>query len=61
MKDFDYHTQIAGGDNNAFTNNDITDFYITIPSANIETAFWLESDRMINLKLSKNNFLPKKL
>ncbi|MBK7095709.1 MAG: insulinase family protein [Saprospiraceae bacterium] len=60
VKDFDYHTQIAGGDNNAFTNNDITDFYITIPSANIETAFWLESDRMINLKLSKKQFSTEK-
>jgi zinc protease len=60
VKDFDYHTQIAGGDNNAFTNNDITDFYITIPSANIETAFWLESDRMENLKLSIKQFETEK-
>ncbi len=52
IPDFDYYTQKAGGENNAFTSTDITDFYITLPAQNIETAFWLESDRMNNLKLS---------
>ncbi|MGE5356254.1 MAG: M16 family metallopeptidase [Deltaproteobacteria bacterium] len=60
VEDFDYHTQIAGGDNNAFTNNDITDFYITLPSVNIETALWLESDRMVNLELTKKQFETEK-
>lgn len=60
IKDFDYYTQLAGGENNAFTNNDVTDFYITIPKANIETAFWLESDRMSNLALSKRKFNTEK-
>jgi predicted Zn-dependent peptidase len=60
IKDFDYYTQLAGGENNAFTNNDVTDFYITIPKANIETAFWLESDRMSNLTLTKKKFSTEK-
>lgn len=60
IKDFDYYTQLAGGENNAFTNNDVTDYYITIPKANIETAFWLESDRMSNLALSKRKFNTEK-
>lgn len=46
---FDEPLQRAGGDNNAFTNTDITNYYITVPSANVETAFWLESDRMLSL------------
>ncbi len=51
IPDFDYYTQKAGGENNAFTSVDITDFYTTLPAQNIETAFWLEADRMNNLKL----------
>ena len=46
---YDEPLQKVGGDNNAFTSNDITNYYITLPSANIETAFWLESDRMLSL------------
>lgn len=46
---FDGPLQNAGGQNNAFTNNDFTNYYITIPRENLETAFWLESDRMLNL------------
>lgn len=46
---FDEALQNAGGENNAFTSNDVTNYYITIPSSNIETAFWLESDRMLSL------------
>ncbi|OEK06406.1 M16 family metallopeptidase [Roseivirga misakiensis] len=53
---FDEPLQFVGGDNNAFTSNDITNYYITIPSANLETAFWLESDRMLSL-----SFDPKVL
>lgn len=52
--DFDDPIQLAGGENNAFTNSDITNFYITIPAQNLETALWLESDRMQNLVLDKN-------
>lgn len=53
---FDEPLQFVGGDNNAFTSNDITNYYITVPSANLETAFWLESDRMLSL-----SFDPKVL
>lgn len=49
IKSFDEPLQVVGGENNAFTNTDITNYYITIPSANVETAFWLESDRMLSL------------
>ena len=52
VPDFDTPVQMACGENNAFTNNDYTDFYITLPVANIETALWLESDRMMGLNLS---------
>jgi zinc protease len=55
IPEFDKHLLIAGGENNAFTNTDITDFYITLPSENIETAFWLESDRMNLLDFSQRN------
>lgn len=56
VTDFDTHTQQAGGNNNAFTSNDITNYYITIPSNNIETALWLESDRMLGPKFTKKGF-----
>lgn len=56
VESFDEPLQFVGGDNNAFTSNDITNYYITIPSVNIETAFWLESDRMMSL-----SFDPKVL
>lgn len=49
VPDFDDPIQRAGGENNAFTNNDITNFYDILPAENIETAFWLESDRMLSL------------
>ena len=53
VPDFDTPVQMACGENNAFTNNDYTDFYITLPCDNIETALWLESDRMTGLNLSE--------
>lgn len=53
VPDFDGPVQNAGGTNNAFTTNDITNYYITIPSNNIETALWLESDRMLGPKFTK--------
>ncbi|MGA1977309.1 MAG: pitrilysin family protein [Bacteroidales bacterium] len=46
IPDFDTQLQLAGGESNAFTTPDLTNFYITVPASNIETAFWLESDRM---------------
>lgn len=56
VPNFDLPVQMASGDNNAFTNNDYTDFYITLPKDNIETALWLESDRMQGLDIT-----PEKL
>jgi len=52
IPEFDRPLQIVGGENNAFTNNDITNYYLTLPKENIETGFWLESDRMLNLDFS---------
>jgi zinc protease len=49
ISSYDEHLQRVGGQNNAFTSNDITNYYITLPVNNIETAFWLESDRMLSL------------
>ncbi len=55
IPDFDTNLQLAGGENNAWTNNDITDFYLTVPVDNLETALWLESDRMIGLDLTEKS------
>jgi len=55
IPDYDQPLQRVGGENNAFTSNDLTNYYITLPSANIETAFWLESDRMLSLAFSKKS------
>ena len=52
---FDEPLQMVGGDNNAFTNNDITNYYITVPADNIETGLWLESDRMLALDFSEES------
>ncbi len=49
---YDEPLQKAGGENNAFTNSDITNYYLTLPKENLETALWLESDRMLNLAFS---------
>lgn len=49
IPNYDEPLQIVGGENNAFTTNDITNYYCTVPPENIETAFWLESDRMLSL------------
>jgi zinc protease len=53
VAEFDTELQVAGGENNAFTSNDITNYYITLPANNIETAFWLESDRMLSLDFNQ--------
>ena len=55
IEDYDGPLQLAGGDNNAFTNNDITNYYLTLPAQNIETGFWLESDRMLSLAFSEKS------
>lgn len=52
IPDYDTPAQNAGGENNAWTNNDITNYYITLPYQNVETGFWLESDRMLSLSFS---------
>ncbi len=52
---YDEPLQRVGGENNAFTSNDITNYYITLPAVNLETAFWLESDRMLNLAFSEKS------
>ena len=56
IPDYDTPVQNAGGENNAWTNNDITNYYITLPHQNVETGFWLESERMLSL-----DFNPKSL
>jgi zinc protease len=55
IPEYDTPLQLVGGENNAFTNNDITNYYLTLPSENIETGFWLESDRMLELDFSQKN------
>lgn len=55
IPNYDGPLQLVGGENNAFTSNDITNYYITLPALNIETAFWLESDRMLSLAFSEKS------
>jgi len=52
---YDEPLQMAGGENNAFTTNDLTNYYIQLPAENLETAFWLESDRMLSLAFTDNS------
>lgn len=52
IPDYDTPMQQAGGENNAWTNNDITNYYLTLPRQNAEIGFWLESDRMLQLAFS---------
>nr|WP_294793417.1 pitrilysin family protein [uncultured Mucilaginibacter sp.] len=55
VPNYDEPLQRVGGENNAFTSNDITNYYITLPATNLETAFWLESDRMLSLAFSEKS------
>jgi len=55
ISDYDEPLQRAGGENNAYTTNDLTNYYCQLPAQNIETAFWLESDRMLSLAFSKKS------
>ena len=60
VPNFDLPVQMPSGENNAFTNNDYTDFYITLPADNLETALWLESDRMTGLDISPEHLAAEK-
>ncbi|HXR83814.1 MAG TPA: pitrilysin family protein [Hanamia sp.] len=55
IESYDEPLQMAGGENNAYTTNDITNYYCQLPAENIETAFWLESDRMCSLAFNENS------
>lgn len=57
---YDEPLQMAGGENNAYTTNDMTNYYIQLPGENMETAFWLESDRMLSLVFSQNSLEVQK-
>jgi predicted Zn-dependent peptidase len=60
VPDFDTQLQLAGGENNAFTSNDITNYYDILPAVNLETAFWLESDRMLSLDFNLESLETQK-
>lgn len=55
IDDFETPLQMAGGENNAYTSSDVTNYYIQLPAENLETAFWLESDRMLSLAFSEKS------
>lgn len=55
IPDYDAPLQLAGGENNAWTNNDITNYYLTVPKQNVEIGFWLEADRMLSLDFSERS------
>lgn len=55
IPDYDEPLQRAGGENNAYTTNDLTNYYCQVPAQNLETAFWLESDRMLSLAFSEKS------
>ncbi len=55
IPNYDEPLQLAGGENNAYTTNDLTNYYCQLPAENIETAFWLESDRMLSLAFSEKS------
>lgn len=57
---YDVPLERVGGENNAFTNNDITNYYLSLPKENVETAFWIESDRMLDLAFSKKSLEVQK-
>ncbi|MDB5211712.1 MAG: insulinase family protein [Sediminibacterium sp.] len=60
ISDYDEPLQRAGGENNAYTTNDLTNYYCQLPSENIETAFWLESDRMLSLAFGQKSLTVQK-
>ena len=60
IPDYDEPLQRAGGENNAYTTNDLTNYYCQLPAENLETAFWLESDRMLSLAFSEKSLAVQK-
>ena len=60
IPDYDEPLQRAGGENNAYTTNDLTNYYCQLPAENIETAFWLESDRMMSLAFGEKSLSVQK-
>ncbi len=60
VKNYDLELQKCGGENNAFTTNDYTNYYATLPAENLETIFWLESDRMLSLNFNEQNLQIEK-
>lgn len=60
IPNYDKSIQKVGGENNAFTTNDLTNYYLTLPAQNIETGFWLESDRMLELAFSEKSLAVQK-
>ncbi|MCH5327962.1 MAG: insulinase family protein [Coprobacter sp.] len=60
IPDFDTPLQQAGGQNNAWTSSDVTNYYSVVPRRNVETAFWLESDRMLELEFSEKSLAVQK-
>lgn len=60
IPDFDTPLQLAGGESNAFTNQDITNYYDLLPAENLETALWLESDRMLGLNFDEKSLSTQK-
>ncbi len=60
IPDYDDPLQRAGGENNAYTTNDLTNYYCQLPAENLETALWLESDRMMGLAFSKKSLTTQK-
>ena len=55
IPEYDTPLQLAGGENNAYTSSDVTNYYVQLPAQNLETAFWLESDRMLSLAFSEKS------
>ena len=55
IENYDEPLQMAGGENNAYTTNDLTNYYLQVPAENLETAFWLESDRMLSLAFDEKS------
>ena len=60
IPNYDEPLQRAGGDNNAYTTNDITNYYIQLPADNLETGFWLESDRMLSLAFGEKSLATQR-
>lgn len=60
IANYDEPLQMAGGENNAYTTNDLTNYYIQLPTQNLETAFWLESDRMLSLAFGEKSLATQR-